>query len=171
MSHALPRPGAPMPTLRLQLLDGGDVDFATLGGWRLLVVYRGRHCPLCAKYLAKLEHLRARFTGLGVSVFAVSSDPEDRARAQCAEAHWSFRVAHSLSPADMRRIGLFVSAADESKDADRPFAEPGLFLLDPDGTLRAIDISNAPFSRPDLEGILDGISQVQKERPPVHGTA
>ena len=170
-ARILPLPGQPLPQLRLQFVDGSAIDLAAQPGWRLLVVYRGRHCPACAKYLARLQRLHPRLRAAGVAVFALSADPAERAGEQAREAGWSFRVAHGLRPDDMRRLGLFVSAASESDGADRPFAEPGLYIVDPRGRLRAIDVSNVPFSRPDLADIAEGIETLQKDDPPIHGTA
>jgi peroxiredoxin len=170
-THRTPVPAAPLPALPLAVLGHHDpIDPGALPGWRLLVVYRGRHCPACAKYLARLAELHPRFEALGVTVIAASSDPQARAGEQAQQADWPFLVAHDLGVEQMRALGLFVSAADESADADRPFAEPGLFLLNPSGTLQALDVSNVPFSRPDLAGILEGIEKVQQDQPPIHGT-
>jgi peroxiredoxin len=169
-SLSTPMPGTAFPSLPLSLIDRGRVDFASLPGWRLLVIYRGQHCPACTKYLQTLSSLHARFVALGVTVIAASSDPEPRAAEQARDQAWPFHVAFDLEVEQMRALGLYVSAASESEDADRAFAEPGLFLIEPSGVLRAIDVSNVPFSRPDLEQILDGIGAVQKDQPPVHGT-
>jgi peroxiredoxin len=168
--HTTPMPGTPLPALPLALLARGEVDFGSLPGWRLLVIYRGRHCPACMKYLQVLSALHARFVALGVTVIAASSDPEERARETATDEAWPFEVAFGLDEQQMRALGLFVSAASESKEADRPFAEPGLYVVEPSGVLRAIDVSNVPFSRPDLEQILDGIRTVQQSQPPMHGT-
>jgi peroxiredoxin len=168
--HCTPMPGTEFPPLPLALIDRGRVDLASLPGWRLLVIYRGRHCPACTKYLQTLSALHARFVALGVTVVAASSDPEARAAGEARDQAWPFHVAFDLDVAQMRALGLFVSAAAESEEADRPFAEPGLFLIEPSGVLRAIDVSNVPFSRPDLEQILEGIRSVQQAQPPVHGS-
>lgn len=43
--------GSLFPTMTWPLVGGGDLTLAGDKGWRLLVVYRGKHCPLCKKYL------------------------------------------------------------------------------------------------------------------------
>jgi len=59
-------------------------------------------------------------------------------------------------------------SADETA---RPFSEPALFLVNPDGILQIIDISNAPFSRPDLPTLLDGLEFLFVNKYPIRGTA
>ncbi|MHA1523854.1 MAG: hypothetical protein ACTSY1_05545 [Alphaproteobacteria bacterium] len=51
----------------------------------------------------------------------------------------------------MRQFGLYVSLPAVAGETDGPFAEPGLFVLDPQGIVHIVDIANAPFARPDLE--------------------
>lgn len=168
--HAVPMPGDPLPSFAIDTLGGGRIDLASRPGWRLLVVYRGAHCPACAKYLAKLTAQHARLQKLAVEVVALSTDPRERARQQAEEAGWPFEVGHDVPIDRLRGLGLYISAAAESEKADREFAEPGLFLVNPEGRLQVIDVSNAPFSRPDLEQIVEGIETVQEKKPPIHGT-
>jgi hypothetical protein len=70
----------------------------------------------------------------------------------------------------MRDLGLYLSEPRSPPETDRPFAEPGLFAINPDGRLQIIDISNAPFARPDLTAILNGLKVVQERQSPVRGT-
>ena len=57
-------------------------------------------------------------------------------------------------------------------DVEAPFAEPGLFVLDETGALQIVDISNVPFSRPNLEWIAKGISfrRGPMKEAPINGT-
>ncbi len=55
-------------------------------------------------------------------------------------------------------------------ETDRPFAEPGLFVINADERIQIIDISNAPFARPDLQGIANGINFIRGNDYPVRGT-
>jgi hypothetical protein len=71
----------------------------------------------------------------------------------------------------MRKLGLYISSPRTPPETDRPFAEPGLFLLNPEGKAQIIDISNAPFARPDLAEILRGIKLIKERNMPIRGTA
>jgi len=165
-----PQPGAPFPALRFDTLDHGHIDFPALQGWRLLVVYRGRHCPLCARYLKTLDGLMDRFAASGIGVYTLSADPEERARAHQAEAGWRFPVGYGMSLEQMRQLGLYVSEPRSAQETDRLFAEPGAFVVNAEGRLQIVDISNAPFARPDLEGLLSGIEFACAKGYPIRGT-
>ncbi|NJM91215.1 MAG: redoxin domain-containing protein [Myxococcales bacterium] len=136
----------------------------------MLVVYRGKHCPLCKKYLATLTGLAADYRAAGVTVAAVSADPREKAAADVAEFGWTFPVGYGLSMEQMRTLGLYVSEPRSPQETDRPFAEPGLFVVNPEGKVQILDVSNAPFARPDLAMILNGIKIVVERGYPIRGT-
>lgn len=68
----------------------------------------------------------------------------------------TFKIAYGLPLDEMRRWGLYVSYPRNLRETDRPFPEPALFFLNPDGEVHAVDISNSPFARPDLRILLEG---------------
>lgn len=164
-------PGEEFPSLSWPTAGGGTLDLSSKAGWRMLVVYRGRHCPLCGRYLDELQQLLAECEQAGVFVAALSADPKERAEAQVAERGWAFPVGYDLGAEDMRRLGLFVSDPRSPEETDRAFAEPGLFVLNPGGKLQIVDVSNAPFARPDLRALLQGIKFVAQNNYPIRGTA
>ncbi len=162
--------GAAFPAIAVPRLGGGEVSPASMDGWRLLVVYRGKHCPLCKPYLNGLDGLVETFAEAGVQVMAISADPEEKAQADAAEFKWRFPLGYGLSIAQMQELGLYVSNPRSAQETDRPFAEPGLFLINPEGTVQIVDISNAPFSRPDLAAIARGAKRIQEMNYPIRGT-
>lgn len=162
--------GATFPTLSVARVGGGDLTPGRQPGWSMVVVYRGKHCPICKKYLGTLDGLLDDFSARDVEVMAVSADPKDRATAQVKDEGWKFPVGYDLSVAQMQQLGLYVSSPRSPEETDRPFAEPGLFVINPQGQLQIIDVSNAPFARPELSGVLDGIKFVQDKQYPIRGT-
>ena len=105
-----------------------------------------------------------------MTVVAVSADPQEKADADVAEFGWRFPVGYGLTIDQMRMLGLYISEPRSPPETDRPFAEPGLFVVNPEGKAQIIDISNAPFSRPELAGILRGVKLIQERNYPVRGT-
>jgi len=169
--HHMIKPGIPTPEINLPTADGGQVQLGGKGEWQVAVVYRGRHCPLCRKYLKGLDSLLGAFHEAGAEVIAVSGDPRERAREEAAEEKWRFPVACELSQDQMRKLGLYISEPRSPQETDRPFPEPGLFVTNPEGLLQIVDISNAPFARPDLQGVLSGLKLIQDKDYPIRGTA
>lgn len=161
----------PFPAMSWTRTDGASLDPAAMDGWRLLVIYRGAHCPLCRSYLNTLERLKDGFAEAGVTVAALSSDPGDRAIKEASEEGWTFPVGYDLTEPQMRQLGLYVSSPRSPEETDRNFAEPGLFVINPQGTIQIVDVSNAPFARPDLEGLLSGLKFIIAKDYPIRGTA
>jgi peroxiredoxin len=162
--------GSAFPGLSIARVGGGHVAPASGEGWRLFVVYRGRHCPLCKAYLRTLDAMIEDFAAAGISVSVASADTGEKAAADVAEHGWRFPVGFGLTVAQMQALGLYVSAPRSPHETDRPFPEPGLFLINPAGQVQVVDVSNAPFARPDLGGILRGARFIQERAYPVRGT-
>ena len=57
------------------------------------------------------------------------------------------------------------------EETDRPFAEPAVFVINPQGEVQIVDISNAPFARPDLKSLLEGSKLVIGKGYPIRGRA
>lgn len=171
MTHATKlAAGATFPAIAVPRLGGGEIAPAATEGWRLLIVYRGKHCPLCKPYLGTLDKLLEEFEAAGVSVAAISADPEEKAAADHAEFGWRFPLGYGLTIPQMQALGLYISNPRSAQETDRPFAEPGLFLINPADEVQLIDISNAPFARPDLAGIARGAKRIQEMNYPIRGT-
>ena len=125
---------------------------------------------MCKPYLGNLDKLMDEYAALGVQVMALSADPAEKAQADKAEFGWRFPIGYDLSMAHMRELGLYISEPRNAQETDRPFAEPGVFLINPEGRVQVVDISNAPFSRPDLAGLLRGAKLIQERQYPIRGT-
>lgn len=167
----IPTAGAELPPLAWPLVGGGSYELTPTGrGWHLVVVYRGKHCPLCKKYLATLNQMLDEFESSDIKVAVVSADPRDKAESEAAEEHWRFPVAYDMTVPQMRDLGLYISEPRSAQETDRPFAEPALFAINPEGKLQVVDVSNAPFARPDLGSLLIGLKFIQEKNYPIRGT-
>lgn len=153
-------------------LGGGQ---AAIGGprenWSLVVVYRGKHCPRCKTYLKILNDMRQSWADVGFDVLVVSADPVEKAQADQERFGWGFAIGHDLAEADMATLGLYVSDPLSETETDRRFAEPGVFVFRPDGSLLLIAISNGPSARPDLHELLNGMIFTKENNRPPRGTA
>ncbi|MDQ6627263.1 MAG: redoxin domain-containing protein [Pseudomonadota bacterium] len=171
MDSKKPSAGLPFPAMSWEAVSGGRIDPVAAAGWRALIVYRGKHCPLCKTYLNSLDQMLEEFRSAGIAVFALSADPKEKAEAEVAECGWRFPVGYGLSVEQMRELGLYISDPRSPQETDRPFAEPGLFVINSDGNIQIVDISNAPFARPDLKSLLKGIQFVASKSYPIRGLA
>lgn len=164
------------PDLNLPMLDGQQFDLSTDATTRGTVVcfYRGLHCPICATYLKELERLTPEFAERGVKTIAISSDGQDRA-AQMAEKidAQNLRFAYDLPLTKARDWGLYISTSrgKTSIGIEEPalFAEPGLFLINPDQTLYYMSVQTMPFVRPHFKELLGALDFAIANNYPARG--
>ena len=166
-----PTPGTPLSPMSFPKLGGGAL---TVGGarenWTLFVVYRGKHCPRCKAYLNTLNDMADDWRAAGIDIAVVSADPLEKAAADQEEFGWGFDLGYGMTEDQMEALGLYISDPLSPDETDRRFAEPGVFVLWPDGTQFLVAISNGPAARPDLHQLLDGMVFSQKHNRPPRGT-
>ncbi|AXY03561.1 AhpC/TSA family protein [Vibrio alfacsensis] len=163
------------PSISLPTFDGNTIEVgqpSEPATWRLVVVYRGKHCPLCTRYLNELEGLKAKFLEIGVDIVAVSADSKEQVAKHMEQISVSFPIAYGLSVEQMQTLGLYISEPRSEKETDHLFAEPGLFVVNDQGRVQIIDISNGPFVRPELNVLLSGIAFIRnpENNYPIRGT-
>ena len=167
------RPGAPAPSLELPLAGGGTFRLADVAPrlFTMLVFNRGLHCPFCRAQLSELNRRFDELAERGIDVVSISGENEQRASQMRNE--WKIdkiSLAYSLSEAQMREWGLFVS---RGINADEPavFNEPALFLITPDHTVYYESILSMPVGRPRLDDLLGGIDYWTASDYPARGEA
>jgi len=166
--------GNAFPSLEATLLDGKSVDLSkphSGADWQMIVVYRGKHCPLCTRYLNLLEEHQDALKAIGVSVSAVSADSQSQLQGHMEQLELSYPIAYGLTEQQMKQLGLYISAPRSEQETDHNFAEPALFVINEQGLLQGIDISNVPFLRPELSVVVNGLTFVRgQEGYPIRGT-
>lgn len=163
-------PGQIFEPREFSCIDGPTYRVGGAGKWQVLFVYRGLHCPICKGYLGKLKQRHAKFEELGIEVAAVSADSEAQARTTAEDIAPTFPLLYGLDLPTMRTLGVYISEPRSPEETDHRFPEPGLFVINPDGVLQIVDISNAPFVRPDLDTLISGLKFVAENDYPVRGT-
>ena len=164
-------PGQPFPHLDLPRAGGGRVntdDFKP-GFMTLLNVYRGLHCPRCARQLGDIVANKARFDVLGVEVVSISTD--SRGRAEKAVAEWGLgdmAVGYDLPIETARSLGLSISQTIREAEPAL-FAEAAVFFIQRDGVLWGSSINTFPFLRPTAEQLLDAVEMASGRSYPPRG--
>jgi len=172
--NLLPRQA--VPPLEVATLDGSPFVLGVSPPltFDMIVLYRGLHCPVCAKYLIELERLVPDFEQRGVRPIAISSDGEERAREMAKKVGaQQLRFGYGLPLPVARQWGLNISTSrgKTSIGIEEPplFSEPGLFLVRPDRTLYWASTQTMPFARPHFDEIVAAIDFVQKNDSPARG--
>lgn len=168
-------PGSDFPALDVTRSDGETLTLGKPQGehdWQLVIVYRGKHCPICTKFLNKLESYRERFSAQGVDLVAVSADSQQQLSEHMESLDLDFPLASGLSQEQMQTLGLFISEPRSEQETDHDFPEPAFFIVNAEGKVQIEEVANAPFVRPDLDTLIGGIEFVRKpdNHYPIRGT-
>jgi len=174
MAQLTPREAA--PALTVETLDHGTFDLHGAKPERGTVIcfYRGLHCPICANYLKELERLSPEFAERGVETIAISSDDADRTRqmAEKIEAK-NLRFGYGLDLNVARDWGLYISTSrgPTSIGIMEPdlFSEPGLFMIQDDGTIYYLSVQSMPFVRPHFSELLSALDFAIEKNYPARG--
>lgn len=156
--HSSMAAGSLFPSLMVKGLDGVDIELGKISekaDWRMVIVYRGKHCPLCTKYLNLLETFKEKIEANGVEIVAVSADSKAQLETHLNDLDISFPIYYGLTIEQMQTLGLYISNPRSEKETDHPFSEPGLFVINEKNQVQVLDISNGPLARPEI-GILAG---------------
>ena len=167
--------GSPFPSLVVTGQNDKDVDIREPTGgadWQMVVIYRGRHCPLCTTFLNKLANYRQRLSDIGIDIAAVSADSKAQMNEHLQSLEVNFPFFHGLTIEQMQTLGLYISIPRSERETDHNFPEPGLFVINAQGNIQVADLSNNPFARPDLEVLVSGLEWIRnpENNYPVRGT-
>ena len=167
--------GAEFPALPVNAQDETVVDISKPtedADWQMVVVYRGRHCPLCTKFLNALAGFRQRLLDIGIDIAAVSADSKEQLEEHLTRLDVNFPLHYGLTLEQMQELGLYISIPRSEKETDHNFAEPGLFVINAEGKIQVTDLSNNPFARPDLEVFVSGLEWIRapENNYPIRGT-
>jgi len=134
--------GRAAPALVIQQLDGQVFDLAALKGKVVLIDFWASWCPPCRAEMAVLDALYRRYHSQGLEMIGVSTDrPRDRAEVQKAMQSFGYPAA-LLNDAKVNGFGPVT-------------ALPLLFVIDPDGVLRArITPDPTPITEESLTGMV-----------------
>lgn len=136
----------------------------------LIVIYRGKHCPICKKYLQTIQEHLSEFSEKGVNVIAISSDSEKRAKSTYED--WDVKdlpIGYNFPIEQAREWGLYISKG--IKEEPEYFIEPALFIIRPDQTLYASSIQSMPFARPEIGALLKSFDFIIDDDYPARGEA
>ena len=166
-------PRQAVPALQVPTLAHGQYDLASDAPktFSLVVLYRGLHCPICAKYLLELGRLLGDYEQRGVNVIALSTDGQERAQQMADKINNpNVRLGYDLSLSKAREWGLYTTAGRglTSINIEEPalFAEPAVYIVRPDGTLYYGAVQTMPFARPHFDELLAAIDfAVAKDYP------
>ena len=98
--------GQKVPELEVNILDNKQWKLSedTFTNMKLVVFYRGLHCPLCKAYIGELDKIIYEFSQLDIEVIAISGDSQEKAK--LTKAKWGLKditIGYNHSVDSMRQ--------------------------------------------------------------------
>lgn len=151
--------GDAFPDLDLTVLGRGATRLSELarGAWTLVHVYRAEWCPTCQGYFARVAQARTEIADAGLRIVAVSTDPEEKARALRDRHGLWFPIAYGAPLSLAERLGTYA-------DRDKNILQPAFFLLDPEGRIRHVSVQSGGGARPAIEEFVAMVSFATRQR-------
>ena len=145
--------GCPAPEFTSNALIDGQIKKISLadykGKWVVLFFYPADFTFVCPTELGGMADSYAELQEMGAEVIAVSTDTE-----------WSHKVWADVSPI-IKKV-KYPMLADPTGEVCRAYgvyiedlglAQRGRFIIDPDGVLKSMEVTDAPLGRNDKEVI------------------
>ncbi len=164
--------GSVFPELLVNNLKNETLNISQIAtdfDWKMIVVYRGKHCPLCSVFLNELERYQSKLREMRIDIALVSADSKAQLTEHLSQLEVTLPVYYGLSLEQMNELGLYISRPRSKQETDHAFAEPGLFVINQSGQVQLVDISNNPFSRPQLCTLVSGLEWIKANDYPIRG--
>lgn len=116
---------------------------------------------MCTRYLNELESLVPQYHQISIDVMAVSADSAEQLQQHQTQLNVTYPIAYGLTVEQMQQLGVYLSSPRSEKETDHVFSEPAIFVINAEGKVQVLDMSNGPFARPDLSVLLQGLSWIR----------
>jgi peroxiredoxin len=164
-------PNEMAPKLTFTLLSG---DTYTLSdrhptNFTIVIFYRGAFCPLCMNYIKEIEENYSSAYDTGLEIVVVSMDTQEKAETSTKDIATMVPIGYGLTEEVARSWGLYMSSGRPDTTEPSVFSEPGLFVIRPDNTIFMAMVQSAPFTRPSIPQLLNGLGYAIANHYPARG--
>ena len=154
------------PRIMLPTINGHIIELTNhslISDWTMVIIYRGHHSKNCTEFLNLLNSFHQQFADIGITIIAASADNREQLQQHLKQLTVSFPIACELSVEQMYQLNLHLSVPKDFQETNHPFAEPALFIVDEQSQIILSDITNNPYTRPNLDLLLSGLTELKSQ--------
>ncbi|MDL4842996.1 peroxiredoxin family protein [Aquibacillus rhizosphaerae] len=156
----------PAPDFTLPATSGEQYHFDTyrkqIGGWHLLIFFRGSWCPACTEELIELEDGIGYFEKKNIHLTAISTDYLDSLKEFVTDNNISFPVLADEKFEAIKAYQVHYHREDAPYEDHGIHGEPAYFLVDNNGNLLYQQRQTSPFGRPGINGLRKIVKYISK---------
>lgn len=153
MTHV--KVGETVPDFEFEAFHDGDVKTMSLsslrGKWAVLVFYPADFTFVCPTELEEMAALYPKFQELNTEIISVSTDTvfTHKAWHDASEGIKTIKFPMAADPSGKMSyaFGVLVEGGEAQFTADEGLAMRGTFVIDPSGTLRAMEVNDNSMGR------------------------
>jgi len=153
--YSLVKVGEPIPDFEFEVFQKGEIKTMSLSAlrskWVIVVFYPADFTFVCPTELEELAALYPKFQELNAEIVSVSSDTvyTHKAWHDASEgiAAIQFPMAADPSGKMADAFGVLIEGGEAHLTPDEGLALRGTFIIDPSGTLRAMEINDNSMGR------------------------
>lgn len=154
--------GSTIPEISAQDQDGNVRTFDDLKGERGMLFMMSRSfdwCPYCKAQLIQLAAISDLIEDMGISVVAMTYDSVRMLKSVEKDEDINFTLLHDE---DVTHVNAFGILNTKYRPGDRTYGipHPGIFLIDPNGVIKAKFAEKGYRKRPPLEDVLMAFSKL-----------
>jgi peroxiredoxin (alkyl hydroperoxide reductase subunit C) len=147
--------GEPIPDFEFEVFHNGEIKTMSLSGlrskWVILVFYPADFTFVCPTELEELAALYPKFQELNAEIVSVSSDTvyTHKAWHDASEGIATIKFPMAADPSGKMSdaFGVLIEGGEAQLTPDEGLAMRGTFIIDPAGTLRAMEINDNSMGR------------------------
>ena len=151
------------PDFELPSFDGSNIRLSDYRGEQpvVLVFYRTYFCTFCRRQIGELNENYDEFKARNTEVIAISSDRLDERTLKAVEGSAQFPLLYtSLDPEVPQAYDRYGKVPDGGYLGSAELADPGIFLISPDGDIVWRDLGTNISHFVDSDEILDQIDNL-----------
>jgi len=134
------------------------------------------HCPICKTHVKEIEEHFQKALDAGIKIVVVLMDTKEHAdlfHKEVADAlnqeKLQLPVPNGLTECQASKWGLCFSEKHPNADKPDVFSKPGVFVIRPDNGIFMMQTQSAPFARPSMDQLIEGLQCASEHNCPVHG--
>ena len=147
--------GFPVPDFEFEAYHQGVIKAMTLsqlrGKWTVLVFYPADFTFICPTELEELAKLHSKFQALNAEIISVSSDTVYTHKAWHDASPGIRKISYPMAADPSGKLayafGVLIEGGETIFTPDEGLALRGTFIIDPAGTLRAMEINDNSIGR------------------------
>ena len=93
----------------------------------------------------------------------MSTHSKERLEIHLEKINIDFPIVNGIAVEKINTLGLYIFNPRSEQETDYSYAEYAAFVINAEGNIQIINISNMPFATPELEALANGLNFIREK--------